>query len=207
MLSETQAALLPPRVDTNGTLRRIYEEALTRFAERGYHGVSMRDIADACGIQASSIYAHVDSKEQILHDLVLMGHEDHRDRIRDALLEAGAEPADQLRAVVGAHVRYHAEYPVLATVVNNELHALTKENAHEIEAIRAEDVRLIMDVIERGVKLGHFRCSDAYLATAVIGAAGIRVAAWYRPGNDVADRYTVEDIVEQYAELALKLVS
>jgi AcrR family transcriptional regulator len=201
--ADLEQGLLPPRATSDGTLRRIYEEALVRFAERGYHGVSVREIADACGIKASSIYAHLPSKERLLADLIKLGHEEHRDSLKDALLGAGAEPADQLRAIVGAHVRFHATYPVLAVVSNNELHALSPSSAPEIADIRDEIVRQITDVIERGVRLGRFHCEDPWLATAVIGAAGIRVAVWFPTRAD----YDVDRVVEQYAAFALKLVS
>ena len=201
--SELQTSLLPPRAASDGTLRRIYEEALVRFAERGYHGVSVREIADACGIKASSIYAHLPSKERILHDLILLGHQEHRELLRDAVLGAGADPADQLRALVGTHVRFHATYPMLATVANNELHALSPESAVAILDLREDGVRTIIDVIERGVRLGRFHCDDAFLATAVIGAAGIRVAAWYPARTD----YDIEQVVDAYSEFALKMVA
>ena len=201
MLATSEA--LPARVSSDGTLRRIYEEALRLFAERGYHGTSVREIADACGIKPSSIYAHFPSKEQILHDLILLGHEEHRDRLTDALLDAGAEPADQLRAVVGAHVRMHAELPMLATVANNELHVLPPVIAREITEIRDRTVQMIVDVLDRGVRLGTFHCDDTFLATAILGAAGIRVAVWLP--DDAT--YDVERVVQAYADYAVKLVS
>lgn len=202
--------LLPARADSDGTRRRIYEQALILFADRGYHGVSMRDIAQACGIKASSIYAHLPSKEQLLYDLILMAHEEHRDGIRDALLGAGSEPADQLRAVVAAHVRFHAEYSMLATVGNNEMHALSAQKAVEVQAIRAGDLQVFTDVIERGVKLGQFNCPDPFLATAIVGSAGIRVAVWFPFAKvlyPTAPEYTAEQVAEAYADFALKIVS
>ena len=207
--TELVQTLLPPRAEEAGTLRRIYEEALVRFAERGYHGVSVREIADACGIKASSIYAHLPSKERLLYDLVRMAHDEHRDGLRSALLGAGAEPAEQLRALVAAHVRYHAEYPMLATVGNNELRALSPDSVDEIQAIRDDDLRLFVDVIERGVRLGVFHCPDPFLATAIIGAAGIRVAVWLPMANVLVPErdYTADDVVDVYTEFVLKMVS
>lgn len=201
---------MPARADSDGTRRRIYEQALVLFAERGYHGVSMRDIAEACGIKASSIYAHLASKEQLLYDLILMAHEEHRDGLRDALLGAGSQPQDQLRATVAAHVRYHAEYSMLATVGNNELHALSEPNAAEIQAIRNADLEIFTDVIERGIKLGVFQCPDPFLATAMIGSAGIRVAVWFSVATDLyrdVRPYTAEEVAAAYADFALKIVS
>ena len=207
--AQIAVALLPPRAEEVGTLRRIYEEALVRFADRGYHGVSVREIAQACGIKASSIYAHLPSKERILRDLVLMGHAEHRDRLRDALLGAGSDPTEQLAAVVAAHVRLHAEYQLLATVANNELHALSPESRDEAMAVRSEGVRMIVDVIERGVRLGRFTCEDPFLAAAAVGAMGIRVAVWYGAENEYRSdaHYSVDEIVNSYVEFALKLVS
>lgn len=207
--TELVHSLLPPRADSDGTLRRIYEEALVRFAARGYHGVSVREIAEACGIKASSIYAHVPSKERLLYDMVVMAHDEHRDRLRDALLGAGSDPADQLRALVGAHVRFHIEYAVLATVGNNEMRSLAPSSAAEIQAIRDEDLRIFTDVIERGVRLARFHCRDSFLATAMIGSSGIRVAVWFPMLDQLpaAKPYTVEEVVEAYADFALKLVS
>lgn len=207
--AELSTALLPPRADSNGTLRRIYEQALVLFADRGYHGVSVREIAQACGIKASSIYAHLSSKEQLLHHLILMAHEEHREGLRDALLGAGADPVDQLRALVSAHVRYHAEYAVLAMVGNNELHALSADSAVEIQAIRSADLQLFTEVIERGVKLGVFACPDPFLATAMVGSAGIRVAAWFvaQEAYTGGREYTADEVADAYAEFALKIVS
>ena len=201
--AELEQALLPPRASSDGTLRRIYEAALVRFAERGYHGTSVREIADACGIKASSIYAHVPSKERLLHDLALLGHEEHRDVMREAVLSAGADAGDQLQALVAAHVRFHATYPVLATVANNELHALSPASAEAIVDIREDDIRTMQEVIERGVRLGRFSCKDSFLATAVIGAMGIRLATWFPARGG----YDVEEIVEQFTQFALKMVS
>jgi AcrR family transcriptional regulator len=49
----------------------IFYTALRLFSERGYDGVSMRDIAAAVGIKAASIYNHFASKEDIFNSLLL----------------------------------------------------------------------------------------------------------------------------------------
>lgn len=194
--------LLPPWAASDGTLRLVQETALQLFADRGYHGVSMRELAAAAGIGTSSLYDHVTAKEDLLRQLVLIAHEEHRDGIRRAVLECGGEVDEQLRAAVAAHVRMHATYPLLATVANNELHALGEAAKREVIAVRGDAERMLLDIVERGVRLGAFSCSEPWLAMAAIGAAGIRVAAWFRPG----DRYTVDQVCDEYAEIALRVV-
>ena len=49
-----------------GTKEKIFDAAVDLFAERGYDGVSIRDIAKAVGIKESSVYKHYRSKDEIL---------------------------------------------------------------------------------------------------------------------------------------------
>ncbi len=52
------------------TKERIVEEALTLFAQNGYKGTSVKNIADAVGIKDSSIYMHYKSKREIVDAIV-----------------------------------------------------------------------------------------------------------------------------------------
>ena len=196
--------LLPPRAGTDGTLRRLQESALELFAERGYHGVSMRELAAATGVQASSLYAHVPSKERLLRDLILLAHEEHRAQLRAALIETGEDSCEQFAACVRAHVSFHVTYPMLATVANNELHALSSAGEREVRLVRGEAERLIQDIVERGVRRGVFHVSDTWLATAAIGGMGIRTAVWYR--TEYGNAYSVDDVCVAYVEFALRVV-
>ena len=199
----TAAPLLPPRARADGTQRRVQETALVLFAERGYHGVSMRDLATEVGMRASSLYVHVASKEELLVELILLGHEEHRDGMRQAVLDAGGESAaSQLAAATRAHVRMHATYPMLATVANNELRSLSPEAQRTVHAVRGDAEGMLRDIIDRGVRLGEFACPDTWLAMAAIGAMGIRVASWYRAGESP---YPVELVCDRYAEFALRI--
>jgi AcrR family transcriptional regulator len=196
-------ALLPPSATSDGTLRRLQEVALTCFGERGYHGVSIRDLAKAAGIQPSSIYAHVRSKEALLFGISMLGHETQRDTADSAVLAAGPDPAEQLRAYVRAHVHMHATYRMLARVCNRELAALSPEHEAEVRSVRDSSVRLLQGVLARGERLDVFEIADPFLVAAAIGAMGIRVAEWWEPGGE----HTADEVADVYAGLALKLVA
>jgi AcrR family transcriptional regulator len=194
---------LPPRLSASGTLRRIYEAALLLFGERGYHAVSVRDIAREVGVHASSIYAHVTSKQQLLGDLIRLGHDEHRDWLRHALLEVGTNPADQLAALVRAHTAMHATFPLLARLSNRELGSLDPPIRADVLAVRLEAERMFVDAIERGQRLGAFADVDPILALAAIGAMGIRVAEWWHPDLGIA----IADVADTYATFALRLLT
>ena len=202
-ITAEEQELLPPRATADGTLRRVQETALALFAERGYHGVSMRELAAAAGIRASSLYVHVASKEDLLLQLIVLGHEEHRDAMRQATLDAdGGMPEAQLAAAVRAHVRFHATFPLLALVSNNELRSLGDEARAIVAAVRGDAEGLLRDIIERGIRTGAFHCDDTWLAMAAIGGMGIRVASWYRPGPGT---YPIEQVCDTYADFALRI--
>lgn len=52
------------------TRQTIINHALSLFSQRGYDGVSMREIAASVGIKASSIYNHFASKEDIFNSII-----------------------------------------------------------------------------------------------------------------------------------------
>jgi len=49
----------------------IIKTATKLFKEKGYSAVTMRDIAKAMGIKAASLYNHINSKQQILTDIII----------------------------------------------------------------------------------------------------------------------------------------
>jgi AcrR family transcriptional regulator len=195
--------LLPPGLDMSPAKRKLFEVALELFGQEGFHAVSIRDIATALGQQPSAIYFHVSSKQDLLYDLALIGHKSHFESLRDALMDAGSDPTDQLRATVSAHVRVHLDYPSMARLTNRELRALTPDQYAAVVAIRAQSEQISIDVIERGVRMGVFHSTDPYLDAKAIGAMGIRLPEWWTPE---APR-TREQILDHYVQNALKLVS
>ena len=52
------------------TKEAVWREALRQFSARGYHGVTMKEIAAKVGINDSSIYNHYKSKEEIFHTII-----------------------------------------------------------------------------------------------------------------------------------------
>lgn len=196
-------ALLPARATADGTLRRIQEAALIGFAERGYHGLSTRELARATGVRVSSVYSHVNAKEDILLELMLLGHEEHNSVLRRSVLAAQPEAPRQLEALAVAHVLFHAGYPLLARVCNRELHALSPENAARVMSIRLDSERLFLEVVERGIAARTFRCDDPWIAVAAIGGMGIRVADWF----DASGPRRAEDVAAAYAAFAIKMLS
>ncbi len=194
--------LLPPRATADGTHRRIQEAALVLFAQHGYDAISIRDLAEAAHITTSTIYGHVAAKEDLLTELMLIGHEEHHEALRDALLSSPPDPRAQLAALVRAHVVTNVSYPLLARLCNRDLHTLSPSAAERIMAVRRQSERFFVDVVQRGIKEGVFTVTEPWLAVAAIGGMGIRVAEWFAPEGE----FSVDRIVAAYTDFALRLL-
>jgi AcrR family transcriptional regulator len=197
------AVALPDGVTPAGTRGRILEAALALYAELGFYGTSIRRIADRVGINSATLYAHYQSKEQVLAELVEVGHRELRDRLAaalDAVPQADGAAA-QLAALVRAHVGVHVDYPLLAVVTNSELHVLSPQHAAPSLELRADCRRMLLDVLARGVEDAEFAVPDLVLAATAIGAMGMHVAQWFGPDQP----YSGEQIAETYAGLALRI--
>jgi AcrR family transcriptional regulator len=171
------------------------------FGERGYHGVSMRHLADALEMQAQSLYAHVPSKQHLLFELCAAGVAEHRTRVMAAVLEAGSDPTDQMRALVGAHVLAHLDHPELGRIASRESHHLEPELHARITAMREQNAALFMEIVDRGARLGVFTVAHPRRAMRAIADFGIRLAEHHVAP---AER---DEIVEDYVTFALQILT
>ncbi len=193
---------LPTAAERDGTAGRILACGLGLFAQRGYDGTSIRDIGDALGLKPGNLYAYFRGKEHLLAELVRSGHEEHHNRLRRALVESEPGPVAQVRALTRAHVLFHAEFAMLATVANNEMYALSPALAAPALALRHQSEALFADVVTRGIELGEFHPPHAFVTIAAIGGMGMRVAHWYHPDFPLSP----DEIAETHAELAVRML-
>ncbi|MBV9252922.1 MAG: TetR family transcriptional regulator [Actinobacteria bacterium] len=200
--TEIRPNLLPSRDDLQGARLRLFEAAIVQFGARGYHAVSVRDLMSELGQQPGALYFHVASKEHLLFELVKIGLDVHRDRLKAALLDAGREPHAQVRAVVEEHVCAHLDYPALARVTIREITSLTGENLATALAMRTENARILLDVIKRGVEIQAFGTTEPDLAVHAIGAMGMRAVEWWTPDSP----HSKDHVARTYGDFALKVL-
>ena len=194
---------LPEGTGPGGSKAPILNAALRLFALHGFSGASVRDIAEASGLKPARLYAHFRGKEEILSTLIEIGHEYHYQCLHDAVLNSDNSPTQQLKALVAAHVGFHAGYPMLAILVNHELHALERSYIVGALTLREKSVELMLGIIKRGEANGEFDVQhDPWLAAAAIGAMGMRVANWYSEHHEKS----VDEVISAYQDFVMRMV-
>jgi AcrR family transcriptional regulator len=180
------------------TREDILEAAAQVFRQKGFHGASMSDIAEAVNLQKASLYHHVSSKQEILLEIL--------DRALQLLLEriSGITnqniPADKkLRLMIREYMQILAENVDLATVLLFEHRALERRQHARHVPNRDKFESLWRDVLEEGVSEKLFKCNDIPLAVrALLGLMNWTIT-WYRPDGEK----TIEQISDDYSNLLL----
>ena len=176
----------------------ILEAAAQVFRQKGFHGASMNDIAEAVNLQKASLYHHVSSKQEILFELL--------DRALELLLErispitTQSLPADErLRLMIREYLQILAENTDLSAVLLFEHRSLEgKQHARHVPN-RDKFEALWRMVLTDGVRTKKFVCDNIPLTTrALLGITNWTIT-WYRPNGDLS----VDEIADQYSNLLL----
>ena len=180
----------------------LLDAASAQFAERGYAASSIRDIAAAAGVSLSALYHYYPGKEALLAALLREGMDNYLEMCREALAEAGHDPARRLAAVVGATVRYRAQRSTASLMTMNEARALRAQDREQFRGRERTATDQFRSAIDDGIAAGVFTTPYPDDARRMISAACNAVAEWYRPDGPVP----LDALTERYVTLAYTLL-
>jgi TetR/AcrR family transcriptional regulator, cholesterol catabolism regulator len=169
----------------------LTRQAARLFAEQGYHGTSMEDLAGAMGVQKASLYAHVRSKEDLLHELARSGASAFHEALDG--IDERLPALDKLRLALRAHLRVVGEQLDVATVFVREWRYLEPQRREEFLAERRRYEARIRALFREGVEQSELRTDlDVSAAALVFLSAANWAYTWLKPGRDtdeLADRF------------------
>jgi TetR/AcrR family transcriptional regulator, cholesterol catabolism regulator len=176
----------------------ILESAAQVIRQKGYHGASMADIAEAVQLQKASLYHHFSSKQEILLELLDRALEMVTNRME--LVMAEDLPADEkLRVAMRSYLNNLSEQGDLVSVLLLEHRSLDPEYHARHIPIRDRFERMWRDLIQEGVDAGVFSVDDIPLT--VRGLMGVMnwTITWYDPTG----RLSIDEIADLFANLFL----
>ena len=169
----------------------LTRQAARLFAQKGYHGTSIGEIAEALGVQKGSLYAHISSKQDLLYETMLEGaHAFHAglDAIGEEL-----RPSEKIRLALRSHLRVVADQLDVATVFVQEWRYLEGARRDEIIAERRRYEERIRALFREGRELGELRSDLDDVTAALLALSAANWAyTWLQPGrdtDDLADRF------------------
>jgi AcrR family transcriptional regulator len=162
------------------------------FAEKGYHGTSIGDLAQALGVQKGSLYAHIESKADLLWEVARDGAAAFHAAL-DSVPEEGPV-LERIRDALRAHLRVVAEQLDIATVFTREWRYLQGERREQFVAERRRYEERVRALFREGRERGELRTDLDDGTAALLALSAVNWAyTWLRPGVEtdvLADRFT-----------------
>ncbi|MCS1351730.1 TetR/AcrR family transcriptional regulator [Mechercharimyces sp. CAU 1602] len=177
----------------------IIEVASRLFHSQGYAATTIRDIAEQAGLLSGSLYAHIQSKEDLLYEISCRGADAFLTAITPIVTEAGTAE-EKLRRALAAHAQVVADHLEAATVFFHEWKALSFERREKIQAKRDEYEVCWSQIIVSGMETGEFRQEDEKFIRLLLLSVANWMYEWYRPDGELPPR----KIADRYADILLE---
>lgn len=183
----------------------ILSAALRIFAERGYGGARIEDIAEAAGIGKGTLYVYFPSKQALLEGVVRAAADPGLAAIESIAVQAEGEPAAVIRVILERAKRALRNdlAPVFAKVLVAESGRAPEISAIYRKEVMAPLIALIAEVIARGVESGVFRPIDPALAARLLLAPAISTAVTLEVFGADAAGFDPDALLDTHADLFL----
>ena len=192
------SAASTPRV--GGRRDELLAIAGQQFAEKGFKNTTVRDIADAAGIQSGSLYHHFDSKESMADEL-LRAFQDELFGQYDEILASADDARTKLERAVRVSFEAIENHPDEVAITQNDVDHLIRLGGFDYLADRnAQSRQVWVTLLEQGVASGVLRADlDITLTYRFIRDTVWVAVRWYRPGGGL----THTEVADQYVRILL----
>jgi AcrR family transcriptional regulator len=169
----------------------IVQKAASMFRDKGFPATSMRDLAESVGIEAASLYNHIQSKSEILQQIIFRISEDCNKHLAQ-LDSAGLSSLQKIESVTRFHIKMMLERFEDYHVMINEWIHLEEQFLSSFISQRRNYVQRLESIISEGVKAKEIKPILPYIAVLTILSAVRGLEFWHRSQKN----YTAEELEE-----------
>lgn len=172
----------------------IVSKAASLFREKGYKATSMRELADAVGVEAASLYNHIHSKTEILHVIcfnVANRFMSHMESIELENISAIVKVEKLLRFHINEMLHQYEE----VYVSDREWKHLTDPYLSNFQNQRRTYRKRFAAIIEKGITAGEIKSIDAPTAVLIMLHAVSGIESWHRSTAKISGKELEENMV------------
>lgn len=179
----------------------VLSAALALIREKGYHGCTVREIADLAGLSMPGIYHHYRRKHDMLvalfdltmHDLL---------RRSTAAREEGSTPPERFVLLVESIALFHLNRPELGFLGSSEMRSLHPDSRDRIAILRRDQQRMIDEEVEAAVVSGAFTTTHPHEAARAVVTMCTALPQWFDPRGPTSP----QEMADLHVTFALNLV-
>lgn len=157
----------------------ILQKAALMFREKGFAATSMRDLAETVGIEAASLYNHIQSKSEILQDITFRMANECNDHL-DSLDDNGMNSTEKIESLIRFHVQMMINrFEDYYVMVNEWIH-LSDPYLTNFSLQRRSYVQKMENIIQQGINNKEMKPVIPYVAVLTILSSVRGLEFWHR---------------------------
>jgi len=137
----------------------IFIAAAKLFRDRGYQATSMRDLAEAVDLKASSLYNHIGSKEEILKEICMLNAE----KFSEGMTQISGQditPLQKIKKLIKLHIDIASSDYTSVTSFNDEWRHLGEPTLSDFKEKRRQYEKHFLQIISAGVEDGSLQTAE-----------------------------------------------
>lgn len=179
----------------NGTKKEvIIQKAAQLFKAKGYTAVSMRELAEALGVEAPSLYNHIGSKGELLQAICFKVGEIFTEQI-ERIGTSSATVVAKIEAIIRFHIQMMLDNFDEVYVANHEWKHLQEPLLTDFLTIRRNYEKTLVALIETGIEKAEIKKINPYVVVLTILSAVRGLEIWQRNKKNISAVELEDDMV------------
>jgi AcrR family transcriptional regulator len=180
----------------------IIEKAARLFREKGFGAASMRDLAETVGVEAASLYNHIQSKSEILQAICFKVANEFISHLEK--IEMSGEPTlKKMETIIRLHIRMMLEQYEFVYISDHEWWHLPEPYLSNFLNQRRSYRKRLGDIIEEGIHKNEMKDIEPSVAVLTILSAISGIESWQRSRKSI-NAETLESNMVKYLIEGLK---
>ncbi|MFI5955505.1 helix-turn-helix domain-containing protein [Cryptosporangium sp. NPDC051539] len=175
--------------------------ALSAFVELGYHGSTIRDIAQRANLSVPGLYHHWPTKQHLLVALLDLTMDELVRRTESARAE-GDGPVERFKLLIECLALFHTHRRELGFIGASEMRSLDEPDRSRIAALRIGIQRMVDAEVREAKRRGSIGTPLPHEAARAVVTMCTALPSWWSPTGPS----TPSDVAAQYVDFGLDLV-
>jgi len=172
----------------------ILEKAAHLFRKNGFNATSMRDLAENVGVEAASLYNHINSKAELLQEICFKIANKFTDHM-DEVVASDQTAIAKIEAILRFHIRQMIHNFEEVYVSDREWKHLTDPYLSNFKGQRRTHRQRIASIIEEGIKKGEIKKIDAPTAVLILLHAVSGIESWHRSRQKISGELLEQNMI------------
>ncbi len=184
------------RIKTDNNTRKdvIVSKAASLFREKGFKAASMRDLAEAVGVEAASLYNHIKSKTELLHELCFSVANRFLHKIDEVELEKTSS-INKIEKLLRFHINEMINHYEEVYVSDREWKHLSDPYLSNFQNQRRIYRKRFAAIIETGIRNNEIKPIDAPTAVLIMLHAISGIESWHRSTQKINAEELEENMI------------